>query len=207
MLERMHVAVPVEVGALGSLVDQRVILHGVSWRQYEEILAVRGERSVPRLTYLEGDLELMSPSIHHEMLKTLIGRLLEAWADEIGIDINGYGSWTITSRRKKRGAEPDECYIVGEEEKPVPDFAIEVIWTSGGLDKLEVYRRLGVPEVWVWQDDALAVFALRAEKYEKAARSRFLPQVDPSVLLQFLGHKNQSRAVRELRALLRRKKR
>lgn len=24
-----------------------------------------------------------------------------------------------------------------------PDIAVEVIWTSGGLDKLEIYRKLG----------------------------------------------------------------
>jgi hypothetical protein len=29
----------------------------------------------------------------------------------------------------------------------VPDIAIEVVWTSGGIDKLEVYRGLDVPEV------------------------------------------------------------
>jgi hypothetical protein len=26
-----------------------------------------------------------------------------------------------------------------------------VIWTSGGIDKLEVYRRLRVREVWIWK--------------------------------------------------------
>ena len=32
-----------------SLVDHVVILHGVSWAEYEAVLAMRGERSVPRI--------------------------------------------------------------------------------------------------------------------------------------------------------------
>jgi Uma2 family endonuclease len=57
----------------------------------------------------------------------------------------------------------DECYIVGpDQNKEVPDLALEVVWTSGGLDKLEIYRRLGVGEVWIWKDGRITVHALRA---------------------------------------------
>ena len=76
-------------------VDHRVFLHGVSWEQYEALDALRGESSVPRLTYLDGELELMSPSRHHETDKSLLGRLVVAYAEEIGIDLNAYGSWTL----------------------------------------------------------------------------------------------------------------
>src|SRR5262249_54578412 len=82
--------------------DERVFLHGVSWAQYEAVLEMRGERSVPRLTYLEGTLELMSPSIDHEGIKTTIARLVEAYADEAGLPLNGYGSWTVKRARRKR---------------------------------------------------------------------------------------------------------
>jgi hypothetical protein len=40
----------------------------------------------------------------------------------------------------------------------LPDVAIEVIWTRGGLDKLDVYRGLGVPEVWTWQEGRLRFY-------------------------------------------------
>ena len=50
--------------------DQRVRLHDVGWREYESLLTIRGEQSGVRLTYLEGELELTTPSIEHEALKT-----------------------------------------------------------------------------------------------------------------------------------------
>jgi hypothetical protein len=43
----------------------------VDWRGYQQLLAMRGESSVPRITYLEGLAELMSPSRYHELLPQL----------------------------------------------------------------------------------------------------------------------------------------
>jgi len=55
-------------------IDQRVILHGIGWDDYEAVLAMRGESSATRVTYLEGELEFMSPSIDHETFKTQLAR-------------------------------------------------------------------------------------------------------------------------------------
>jgi len=99
-------------------------------------------------------------------------------------------------------AEPDECYSIGPAGE-LPALAIEVIWTSGGLDKLEVYRRLGLREIWVWQRGDIAVFVLRGDRYEVAQRSELLPQVDLDFVRALLGSPTQSAAVRELRARLR----
>ena len=87
--------------------DQHVVLHGVTWELYERLLEVRGESSVPRMTYLEGALELMAPSYDHELDKKTLARLVEAWAEEMGIELTGIGSWTLKQKRKERGAEPD----------------------------------------------------------------------------------------------------
>lgn len=188
-------------------VDQRVFLHNVPWAQYEDLLAVRGDRSVPRLTYLDGTLELMSPAIDHEGLKTRFARLLEAWSEEIGIDLDGFGSWTLRKEGKKGGLEPDECYVV----RPAPglrperpDIALEVIWTSGGLDKLEIYRRLEVREVWIWEDEALAFYVLEGDAYVRRERSALLPELDPKLLLGFMNAElSQAEAVRGLRRAMR----
>jgi Uma2 family endonuclease len=183
--------------------DDRIILHGVSWEDYERILAIRGEGSVPRIAYLEGELELMSPSTDHEWIKKGIARLLECWAEERGVDLNGYGSWTIKERREDRGVEPDECYVVGtHEELERPDLAIEVEWTRGGLDKLEIYRRLGVREVWRWRRGRIDVHALRGERYALVPRSEVLPEVDLDEMLSFLSERNQTGTVRAYRARL-----
>lgn len=187
--------------------DQRVFLHGATWADYERLLAVRGESSVPRITFLEGEIELKSPSTSHEWIKTTLARLLEAWSDESEIDLTGYGSWTVKHADRQRGLEPDECYVLGIEERPRPDLAIEVAITSGGLSKLAVYRGLGVPEVWFWQRGRLEVHVLRGEDYVAVPQSELLPQLDLALLAKFVEKfvetRDQPRAVREFRAALR----
>ena len=195
-------AIAVDPPSLRASADQRVFLRGVSWEGYESVLALRGESSAVRISYLEGTLELMSPSQDHELLKKMIARLVEIYADELGIPLEGYGSWTLKNPALERGAEPDECYSIGVA-IGLPDLAIEVIWTHGGLDKLEIYRQLGVREVWVWKADEIQSFALRGDRYERIPASELLPQIDLGLIQSLLNAPSQTVAIRELRAALR----
>ena len=188
--------------------DHFVYLH-VDWQGYQQLLAMRGESSVPRITYLEGLVELMSPSRYHEIDKKRFARLLEAWSEIAGVPLEGYGSWTLEDEEADRGAEADECYTVrrvvkSDEERP--DIAIEVVWTSGGINKLEVYRKLGVREVWFYERGKLRFFALRREAdddvYREISHSEFLPQLPIEVLLACMKEHDQTSAVRALRAAL-----
>lgn len=183
--------------------DQRILMHGVTWSEYETLLAVRGDRAGIRIAYLEGDLEIMSPSRSHEWIKTMMARFAEAYTEELGIEFNGYGSWTIKSAPKERGVEPDECYILGTERKDAPDLAIEVVWTHGGIDKLEIYRGLGVREVWFWRDGRIEVYELHEDGYATLSRSALLPDLDLELLASFVDRPSQTQAVREFRAALR----
>src|SRR5947199_199851 len=106
----------------------------LDWWQFEAMLAVRGDAAGVRVAYLGGTLELTSPSRTHEFVKTMVGRLLEAYAEESGLFLNGFGSLTMKNRTREVAVEPDECYAVGTD-KDTPDLAIEVIWTSGGIEK------------------------------------------------------------------------
>jgi Uma2 family endonuclease len=185
--------------------DHYVHLYGVTWADYLRLLEIRGEHSVPRLTYVEGTLEIMSPSRTHDEIKSYIGRLVEAWCLERGIEFTPYGSWTLKNQRDERGVEADECYVFGLEPKRKrrPDLAIEVIWTSGGIDKLDVYRKLRVREIWFWEDGRIRVHALRGLHYEPAAESEVLPGIDLALLVSFLDRPTASQAIREYRAALR----
>jgi Uma2 family endonuclease len=187
-------------------IDQRVYLRGVDWSAYEALLAWRGESARPRLTYLEGVIELMSPSTDHEGHKTKLARLFEAWAEEVDVRVEGVGSWTIKDPSVERGAEPDECYLVGVPTirgAKRPDIAIEVVWTSGGIDKLEVYRKLAVPEVCVWENAQLAFHLLRGERYVRATRSEILPTFDVALVTRCMTIESQVDAVKALRKELR----
>jgi Uma2 family endonuclease len=183
--------------------DQRLVMHGVPWSTYEAHVALRGDAPVPRISYLDGAMELMSPSKQHERIKSYLGRLIEAFAVERGIDLSPYGAWTLKEAPKRAGVEPDECYLIGsDQDRETPDLVIEVVWTSGGIDKLEAYRRLGVAEVWFWREGALHIHVLRLDRYEPAERSALLPGLDPMFLCSFLDRPTALQAVAAFRAAL-----
>jgi Uma2 family endonuclease len=184
--------------------DHIIVLDNVTWADYQRLLEIRGERAVPRLTYLEGVLELMTPSRPHESIKSMIGRLIEAWCLEKGVAITPYGSWTLEDKEAERGVEPAECYVLGDvEDPPRCDLAIEVIWSHGRIHKLQVYRKLGVREVWMWKAGTIRIFALRDTEYVPIERSELLAGLDHSLLLRFIDVRPMTRAVSDYRSALR----
>lgn len=200
----MGVPATIPAGEYVPTSDQRVVMHGTPWTHYEALLALRGEASSPRIAFLDGALELMTPSKDHERNKSYIGRLLEAYALERGIDLSPYGSWTLKNAPRRSGAEPDECYLVGaDQSRERPDLVIEVVWTSGGIDKLEIYARLGVGEVWFWTDGRIEVHLLHGGRYESATRSALFPDLDIDLLRSFLDRPTALQAVRAFREALR----
>lgn len=97
-----------------SNVEQRVVLHGVDWHQYEALLHVLGDDfPTLRLSYLEETLEIMTNSPEHEDLKKMIGMLVEAYLQETRTRFHAGGSTTFRKAAKQRGLEPDECYCLG----------------------------------------------------------------------------------------------
>ncbi|MEG4808580.1 Uma2 family endonuclease [Microcoleus sp. F8-D3] len=181
--------------------EQRIILYEVSWDQYEQLSEMFVDE-FPRMTYLEGTLEIiMTTSPEHERLKKIIARLIETYAVERLINLNGYGNATFRREVVRRGAEPDECYCLGLLAE-VPDIVIEIALTGGGVDKLDVYRGLQVPEVWFWANNRFSIYRLRESGYELISRSEFLPELDFSVLSQYVGYVNQTEAVIAYRTVL-----
>lgn len=140
-------------------IPRNFTLEGVSWDTYERLLEDIGDGHV-RLTYDEGRLEIVSPSNPHERVKTIIGRLIEAYVIEAGIRLEGFGSTTYQRKDLQKGLEPDECYyiqhydvVIGRDEfdwaiDPPPDLAIEVDIWSRSVPRQPIYAALGVPEIW-----------------------------------------------------------
>ncbi|MBD2428829.1 Uma2 family endonuclease [Phormidium sp. FACHB-1136] len=185
--------------------EQRLVLEGVTWQQYEALVTLfMNQFPALRMTYLEGSLELMTTSPEHERLKTIIARLIEAFAEELDLDLNGYGSATFRQEAAARGLEPDECYCLGELQA-VPDIALEIALTSGGLDKLKVYQGLGVKEVWFWEKQQLSLYGLTetGETYEALERSQLLPKLDVALLASYVESSRQTQAVKAYRLALR----
>jgi Uma2 family endonuclease len=199
--------------------EKRVVLHDVRWDFYEQILREIGDTNGVRLTYDAGRLEIISPSGLHERVKTVAGRLIEAFGTECGIPVEGYGSWTLKREDLQKGLEPDECYyvqslpaVVGKPEldlsvDPPPDLAIEVDISPHDVAREPIYAALGVPEIWRYDGRQMVVLRRTPDStYLEVDRSLALPTLPMDEFNRFLrmGLKSgQHEAVEALRSWLR----
>ncbi len=94
-------------------------------------------------------------------------------------------SATFRKQAAQRGLEPDECYSIGLF-GDAPDLAIEIAVSRWKIDKLDVYRGLGVREVWVWRDGAMTVHVLDGDRYVASESSALLPALDLELLSSFV---------------------
>ena len=178
--------------------EERLTISGVSWESYEKLLAKLEDNSHYRITYLDEILEIVSPSQKHETVKSRIGFLLEFYFCKKKINHFSMGSTTVRNRLKQAGVEPDECYCFDDDEKEIPDLAIEVTITSGSIKKLETYSRLGVKEVWFWKKNKFSLYYLRDLKqfalnfgYEEIQSSELIPELNIAFLFECVTIPNQ----------------
>ena len=181
--------------------DQRVVLSGRSWEQFK--LIQQGFEDSPgiRLFYFDGTIEILMPGREHEVFKAIIAILLIIYFEENGIEFEPTGSMT-QEHEGVASAEADESYCIGVS-KPVPDLAIEVIFTSGGPSKLQRYQALGVPEVWFWEDGVFTLYCLSKNGYERRDQSEIpeLVGLDVELLTRcvLMGETSRLEAMREFR--------
>jgi Uma2 family endonuclease len=178
--------------------EQRVLLHNITWDIYERLLQAHGDHSVPRLTYDQGQLELMSPSSEHEALKDTMVLLVNTLAEEMGINTYSFGSATFRREDLQRGFEPDGCFYVQSVQRiqgksaldltvdPPPDLVIEIDLTSPSLPKFPIFAQLGVPEVWRVAGSQVHIFALVGGEYLERTDSMALPGLTATVATRFM---------------------
>ena len=94
--------------------------------------------------------------------------------------------------------EADLSYELGSN-REFPDLAVEVMVTSGGINKLEAYKRLQIPEVWFWENGALRMYSLGADGYAEVDRSFVLPDLDVVLLVRCINMENHLQAMREFK--------
>lgn len=174
------------------------IFSDVHWQDYQMLSTSLGDKISVLLKYSQGTLQIMSPSSRHEFYKENIGILLEAYFQEKKIRFYSLGSTTFRSEALKRGIEPDKSYCL-HSRKEYPDLAIEVVLTSGGINSLEIYRALGVGEVWFWQNSQLTVYSLVKNEYEPVKESRILPHLHLALLANYVSWEEPFDAVLEFR--------
>ena len=182
-----------------------MLFPGLTWQQFkmvEPLLEVPGVR----LSFLDGVLEIRRmPGRKHEVWKERIGALLEAYMEHIEIDFTPTGSMTLERESALVKREADKSYELGSDRER-PDLAIEIVVTSGGINKLEAYKRLQIPEVWFWQNGQLSVHHLRTTEtesfYEEINRSELLPGLDLELLKRCINLPNHTQSLKEFRQAL-----
>jgi len=181
-----------------NLNETHCVIQGVSWSQFEEIEKAFLDIAGVRFVYLDGVLEIMTLSPEHEDIKSTIVLLLEAYMRQSGTRFYKRGSATLGTKELGARKEPDESYNFAVK-KPIPDLVIEVILTSGSIKLLELYQRLGVPEVWLWEDGVLQVYILVDAKqgYEDSVTSKIFPDLNLSILGKYIIYYDQYDAVTE----------
>lgn len=184
--------------------DRLLGLHGLSWQQFKRIQNSFADISHIRLSYLRGTLEIMTLDEPHEAIVAALEALLIFYCVEIGIELYDTGSTTREKAEAEVSLQPDISYFIGGSEgKDYPDLAIEVIFTSGSIKKLDRYKCLGIKEVWLWRNEKLSLYRLQENNYEQVPQSQFFPNLDIGLLINcaliHLKEKNMTRAISEFR--------
>jgi len=179
---------------LDKSTEQRFIQTGVSWESFKAIQQGFTNSPGVRLFYYEGELEILSPSPEHEIVKGNLGYLLEDYMLNQGLDFVATGSFS-QEKEAIASVQADESYCFGER-KSVPDLAIEVVVTSGGPSKLKRHQALGVPEVWFWENGDIRIYQLTQSGYQQKRESQFIKGINLALLAQCVVIEGRSQAVK-----------
>jgi Uma2 family endonuclease len=158
-----------------------------SWQDYLSICVGRGDSSIPRIKYFDGEIVLMSPLPQHGRLVHLLARVAETILEQQN---RNYEAFTpITMELFDRGGiEPDYCFyidhwksVVGKNPidwavDPPPDLVIEVDVTS--YTNILDFIPYKVPEVWLLKAGQLDIYQLESESYISKLNSQYFPGID-----------------------------
>ncbi len=176
-----------------------ILISDLTWREFKAVEQLI-DRPGLRLSFLDGVLEIRKmPGKKHETIKKRIASLVEIYLEFLGLDFTPTGSVTLENEFEKVKKEGDESYELGANRKH-PDLVIEVVVSSGGIDKLEAYKRLQIPEVWFWMNDELLFYSLVNDGYEAVSKSQLLPSLDVDLLMRCINTENHAQSLREFRA-------
>lgn len=176
-----------------------ILISDLTWREFKAVEQLI-DRPGLRLSFLDGVLEIRKmPVKKHEIIKKRIASLVEIYLEFLGLDFTPTGSVTLENEFEKVKREGDESYELGANRKH-PDLVIEVVVSSGGINKLEAYKRLQIPEVWFWMNDELLFYSLGNDGYEAVSKSPLLPSLDVGLLMRCINTENHAQALREFRA-------
>ncbi|UBF27364.1 Uma2 family endonuclease [Kovacikia minuta CCNUW1] len=181
--------------------EQRVVIHGLTWQSYQQILTALPDNRRARLIYDQGTLEITMPGEDHDFFSRMIGRfiwtLIEELGEQLGFEIKTMGSTTMDYPDLDKGAEPDEAFYIQNQPQvkgrkvnfaadPPPDIVVEVDITHTDINKNRFYASIGVPEFWRFNGKVLRIYQLQNQKYVEVENSPTFAVVPKFRLYEFL---------------------
>ena len=162
-----------------------VTIPNITWLEFESILQELGEKRRTRIAYSNSTLEIMVPLLDREIPKDLISDIVKNLLKSAGRRYEPFGSTTF-KREGAAGVEPDACFYILNYQRmighrrllpddPPPDLAIETDVTS--KTKIDAYKIIGVPEVWVYDSDRLRIYLLQNGEYVESDMSPNFPEI------------------------------
>lgn len=185
----------------------RTTLTGISWQSYEQLVEDDLDRSVPRLTFDRGMLEIMSPTNAHESVNRCLANIVTIVSGQLGISLADVGSVTVRRRELERGFEADSTFYFTNLEliksvtttldlaiHPPPDLVIEIDATHSSLPKLSLFAALGVPEIWRVEDveeGSVIIYVLHDGAYVRSSASRVIAALTGEALTRLVADRQR----------------
>jgi len=173
-------------------------LEGISWDEYERLLEELTEWRGMRVSYDQGRVEIMSPSLQHEKYIGVISRMAHILSEEMGLAVEFAGPTTYKQERLLKGSEGDESFyvqnanaVIGKLEidldiDPPPDVVVEVDITSESIGKFPIYAAFGVPEIWRYDGKQVRIYLLADQDYVETSASLSFPCLTALAMTEFL---------------------
>lgn len=184
---------------------------GIDWETYKAVSEEIRESRSPHIIYNKGILTIMPLSDLHEFLVRFLERLITMVSLSEQKNILPTGSATLRSKTKLIAIEPDLSYFVDkagihrikdyvpEEVEAPPDIVVEIDVHHSSGDKFEIYSKLGVSELWLYDGELMKMFKLNTKQtYEQTERSKNLPILNSEILTEFLSRGQEEESQREL---------
>lgn len=181
-----------------TVLPSPLILRGITWQTYENLLADLDEQSGTRLTYDRGVLEIMTLTPEHESLNRYLASLVDLLVDALEMDVHPVGSSTFKREDRERGFEPDSSFYFQHAARmrgkkridlgvdPAPELIIEIDISHGSLDKLALFAHFGVKEVWRFDGTTVHLYHLADGVYQEVERSSIFSRLTATNMGEFL---------------------
>ncbi len=192
-----------------------VVRMPATWQDFCALRDSRGDGSIPRLKYRNGEILLMSPLPRHGREANILADIVKALLDSQNRNYEAFTPITM-ELPEEGGIELDYCFYIDNWSAAVgkdridwavdlpPDLVIEIdVSTYTAREDYLPYR---VPEVWLFKKSSLQIHALQNGDYQQQPFSRYFPEVDlPKLitdLLEVASAQGTGVALRQLRQML-----